>query len=105
MSVLETPRLLFRGQITWDPIVTNNRSKWYDENTARTVFQTRQDVAQYRRQAIGDVTTNGNWNPDGTHRAVFFNTNVIGVDVGHGPETKRSDDRSAGHVHRHARRC
>ena len=26
MSVLETPRILFRGQIAWDPIVTNNRN-------------------------------------------------------------------------------
>ncbi len=28
MSVLETPRLAFRGRITWDPIVTNKRPDW-----------------------------------------------------------------------------
>ena len=26
MSVLETPRILFRGNMAWDPIVTNNNA-------------------------------------------------------------------------------
>ena len=37
MSVLETPRLIFRGQVTWDPIVTNNQPQQYDENDSKTV--------------------------------------------------------------------
>ena len=38
MSVLETPRLVFRGQIAWDPITTNNYTQQYDEADARANF-------------------------------------------------------------------
>jgi hypothetical protein len=89
MSVLETPRLMFRGQITFDPIVTNNRPTQYDENDARTVFNGG-DVAAFRTAAIAAVFRNGqagNWNPDGTHRSTFFNTRITGVDIGNGPIT------------------
>ena len=49
MSVLETPRLMFRGRLTWDPIVTNNRSAQYDETDAKTVFDSSApDVARFR---------------------------------------------------------
>ena len=34
MSVLETPRIYFTGQMTWDPIVTNNYAQFYNEDTA-----------------------------------------------------------------------
>jgi hypothetical protein len=89
MSVLETPRLMFRGQITFDPIVTNNRAAQYDETGARTVFNGG-DVAAFRKAAIAAVFRNGqagNWNPDGTHRSTFFNTRITGVDIGNGPVT------------------
>jgi hypothetical protein len=84
MSVLETPRLIFRGKVTWDPIVTNNRPAQYDENDAETVFDPGEDVAAFRRAAIAAVVGGGNWNPDGTHRSTFFETSVIAVDSGHG---------------------
>ena len=38
MSVLETPRIYLKGEITWDPIVTNNDNTNYDEDTGETVF-------------------------------------------------------------------
>ena len=41
MSVLETPRLYFRGKATWDPIVTNNDPAQYDEDSSTTVFDSR----------------------------------------------------------------
>ena len=85
MSVLETPRILFRGQISWDPIVTNNYPANYDENTCETVFVKGEDVAAFRQSAINQVTTNGNWNPHGTFRSSFFDTYVSGVDQGNGP--------------------
>jgi hypothetical protein len=88
MSVLETPRIFFKGQISWDPIVTNNTASNYDENTGETVFPAVADrVKAFRQQAIGQVTTGGNWNPDGTHRVAFYNSAICGVDVGKGVET------------------
>jgi len=85
MSVLETPRLMFRGQITWDPIVTNNRSRQYDENNAQTVFAPGEGTAAFRQAAINAVVGGGNWNPQGTHRSTFFNTAIVSVDIGSGP--------------------
>lgn len=86
MSVLETPRLAFRGQITWDPIVTNNYEKFYDETTSTTLYGPGETVARFRAGAI-DAVTAGNWNPHGTHRSTFFETQVTSVDTGAGPTT------------------
>jgi len=83
MSVLETPRVYFRGQIAWDPIVTNNYPKFYDETTADNV-PAHQDAQAFRARAIQDVTGGGTWNPQGTHKSTFFQTEVSGVDVGAG---------------------
>lgn len=85
MSVLETPRLYFRGRTTWDPIVTNNSFLQYDEGESKTVFGAgANDVADFRKDAIAAVVGGGNWNPDGTHRSVFYETSIVGVDVGNG---------------------
>lgn len=82
MSILETPRLYFRGQITWDPIVSNNYPSLYDEATAQPLPDgISADV--FRAKAIADVV-NGNWNPHGSHRSTFFETFVSGVDLGCG---------------------
>lgn len=87
MSVLETPRLYFRGKITWDPIVTNNLAAQYDEDTSKTVFGSGAvDVAAFRADAVTAVT-GGNWNPHGTHRSTFYETSIVGVDVGNGLAT------------------
>jgi hypothetical protein len=89
MSVLETPRFYFKGEVSWDPIVTNNDPQHYDEATAEPVFSTAADkVAAFRKQAIADVTQGGNWNPHGTHRATFFNSTVTGFDAGAGDASK-----------------
>lgn len=87
MSVLETPRLFFRGRITWDPIVTNNRPQQYDENEGKTVFDSDNGVAAFRKDAIAAVTGPGNWNPHGTHRSTFYETFTVGVDTGGGLST------------------
>jgi hypothetical protein len=92
MSVLETPRLVFRGRVTWDPIVTNNRRAQYDENDAQTVFNAGADVAAFRKAAIAAVIGKrptgqefiSNWNPHGTHRSTFYDTSIVGIDVGNG---------------------
>jgi hypothetical protein len=88
MSVLETPRLYFRGKTTWDPIVTNNQAAQYDENDSATVFGTgAADVAAFRKDAIAAVVGGGNWNPHGTHRSTFYETSIVGVDLGNGTIT------------------
>ncbi|MDQ0464988.1 hypothetical protein QO010_002772 [Caulobacter ginsengisoli] len=87
MSVLETPRVLFKGTMSWDPIVTNNLAPAYDEANATTVFNVAETVKAYRAAAIANVASSVNWNPDGTHRSAFFSTCVSGVDVGNGVST------------------
>lgn len=82
MSVLDAPRIYFRGQITWDPIVTNNYPQLYDLATSKPVLGAG-TVADYRERARRAVT-GGNWNVHGTHRSTFFETAVTGVDLGDG---------------------
>jgi len=100
MSVLETPRIIFGGEISWDPIVTNNYKQFYDEDTAWTVFKRQESVDQFRESVITkeavynsshlidpsnpDSGGLGNWNPQGTHRSVMYDTFVSGVDLGEG---------------------
>ncbi len=82
MSVLDTPRVYFRGQMTWDPIVTNNYEQLYDLATSKPTLGGG-TVAAYRERARLAVP-GGNWNPHGTHRSTFFETTVSGVDLGEG---------------------
>jgi hypothetical protein len=86
MSVLETPRIYFTGQMVWDPIVTNNYAKFYNENTA-DLTPAGDPVADFRKRAI-DFVDPANWNPHGTHRSSFL-AEVSGVDTGNGLD--RSD--------------
>ncbi|MES2038397.1 MAG: hypothetical protein V4495_11195 [Pseudomonadota bacterium] len=90
MSILQTPRIHFKGQISWDPIVTNNYKRFYDENTSQTVMTPTETMQQFRQSAVESVKTGpggGNWNPHGTHRVQFFDTFVSSVDLGKGPVT------------------
>ena len=88
MSVLETPRIYFRGEMSWDPITTNNYCSNYDENTGESILPAAvNQVTAFRQQAIADVTNIGNWNPHGTHRSKLFNTSVCGFDLGSGLQT------------------
>ncbi len=90
MSMLEFPRIYFKGEISWDPITTNNYDNHYNENSGETIFPGVADkVKAFREQAIDAVVTGGrggNWNPHGTHRSTFFNTTVCGFDLGNGVE-------------------
>lgn len=101
MSVLETPRIIFGGKMTWDPIVTNNYEHFYDEDSAWTLFARQESVDAFRKMvATKEAVYNsghpinpkqpelggglGNWNPQGTHRSVMYETEVSGVDLGDG---------------------
>lgn len=106
MSILETPRIYFKGNISWDPVTTNNYATLnppgplsnegfgYDEDASLTTYQkspvdTAAEVAAFRAAAIEGVAGSGNWNPDGSYRSRFFNTEISGVDTGSGLD--RSD--------------
>lgn len=84
MSVLETPRLYFSGQMAWDPITTNNYPAIYDEAVANLLFGPDESVDQFRDQAVEDVLTLRNWNPQGTFRSTFFDSCICGADTGGG---------------------
>lgn len=101
MSVLETPRIYFRGQISWDPVTTNNfapssRVAAYDEDNVDATYkavpvQTEQ-VDAFRSGAIDEVPVDpsddlSSWNPHGTYRSNLFSTAVCGVDIGKGLDT------------------
>ncbi len=90
MSVLETPRIIFGGEVSWDPIVTNNYQNEYNEATSLPQMDFNETVEQFRSDAISAdaVINNGNWNPQGTHRSNFYNAYVSGVDLGSGIERK-----------------
>lgn len=95
MSILEFPRIYFSGEISWDPVTTNNNTyqDWtanYDEVGAdpqlngSPVLPTQ--VSSYRQAAIDQIATQ-NWNPAGTYRSNFYNCRVSGVDTGDGLKT------------------
>ncbi|MFZ6876057.1 hypothetical protein ACO0LF_28680 [Undibacterium sp. Di27W] len=84
MSILQIPRIHFKGQISWDPIVTNNYDNFYNEDTSQAVLTPPESMSQFRQAAIDAVKEDGNWNPHGTHRVKFFDAFVSSVDLGHG---------------------
>jgi hypothetical protein len=86
MSILDVPRIYLRGEVTWDPMVTNNFAQLYDSASGQAVLGGL-SAAEYREQVRQTVSA-GNWNPHGTHRARFVNVAVTGVDRGDG----RTDD-------------
>lgn len=93
MSVLETPRVYFRGTTTFDPVTTNNYPRNYDEMNAQSVVTPggshaalKAAVDGFRAGAVADVK-NGSWNPHGTYRSIFYETSVVGVDLGSGTNT------------------
>ncbi len=112
MSVLETPRIYFKGNVSWDPIVTNNYNSLYSETDLGTIYSpplpepptsgvslkpSIQDLASaFRTDAFAQVTPRyGNWNPHGTHRVNFFDATVNGADAGQGNWTEDSFVHSA----------
>lgn len=97
MSILEFPRVYFRGEVAWDPVTTNNypvdqAPAAYDELGCDSTLNTTQvltanQVAGFRQAAIDEVSNDGNWNPDGSYRCPFYNTYISGVDLGQGLDT------------------
>ena len=50
-------------------------------HSSKPIFE---QVRAFRQLAIGAVAQGGNWNPHGTHRVNFYESNVSGVDQGTG---------------------
>lgn len=99
MSILQRPRIYFRGDIAWDPVTTNNYpvgstriKSVYDEAHCESVLVktpvTAADVDDYRSEAVDGITKAGNWNPHGTYRSPFYDTRVSGTDKGMGLDTE-----------------
>jgi hypothetical protein len=95
MSILEFPRIYFNGEISWDPVTTNNNTfqAWnanYDEVGADPQLNGSpilpDQVARYRQTAIDQIAMQ-NWNPAGTYRSIFYDCRVSGVDIGAGLDT------------------
>ena len=89
MSVLEIPRIYFKGNVSWDPVTTNNHAYNYDETACTTVMPadlpTLQDEVQaFRDGAVAQIGGDGNWNPHGSYRSSFYDTAVCGFDLGSG---------------------
>ena len=96
MSVLETPRVYFKGEIAWDPVTTNNypvdqAPAAYDEDDCESTLYKATvgtaNVGPFRQAAIDEVVSSGNWNPQGSYRSPFFDTYISGVDMGCGLDT------------------
>lgn len=106
MSILEFPRVYFRGEVAWDPVTTNNYPTdprqyqsgqtpppaTYDEIGCDSHINSQQvlnasQVAAFRQAAINEVSSAGSWNPAGTYRCPFYNTYISGVDLGAGLDT------------------
>ena len=107
MSVLETPRILLPRPDRLGPDRHQQLPEFYDEDTAESALppaaSTQGQVTAFRQQAIAAVA-GGNWNPHGTHRSTFFETEVTGVDLGDGCRDRRSVHRYAVGLHGHAGR-
>jgi len=83
MSVLDTPRITFRGRMAWDPIVTNNYARNYSEPASEPTIGGG-TAADYRARSIATMVADGNWNIDGTHKSLMYDAEVTGVDLGDG---------------------
>jgi hypothetical protein len=92
MSVLEIPRIYFKGQVSWDPVTTNNYPTNYDETDCTTILPSevpgiQDEVQKFRAKAVAQIGSQGNWNPHGTYRSSFYEAAVCGFDRGKGAST------------------
>jgi hypothetical protein len=92
MTILETPRVYFKGEVSWDPVTTNNYTPAqapaaYDEDDCEATLNqvpVRTRVAAFRQAAVEEIVSAGNWNPQGTYRSPFYDTSISGVETGAG---------------------
>jgi len=78
MSVLAFPRLYLRGEMSWDPPVSNNDPAEYNRDTADAVYGLDEDADSFRARMIRQAVERGDWNYFGTHRCLLEDTAVVG---------------------------
>jgi hypothetical protein len=75
MSVLSFPRLYLKGEMSWDPIVSNNGSDYDGVRAEARFLSADETVQQFRDRLIDDV---GDWNYFGTHHCALYKAKVGG---------------------------
>jgi hypothetical protein len=78
MSVLAFPRLYLRGEMSWDPPVSNNIPDAYNSGTANAAYRPDEDPDAFRARMIRQTVERGDWNYFGTHRCLLEETTVVG---------------------------
>lgn len=78
MSVLQFPRIYFRGEMSWDPCLANNSRKLYNAAKVELVPPPGVSIDKYKQFVLGNVDKFGIWNYYGTHDAKFENVIVTG---------------------------
>jgi hypothetical protein len=78
MSVLAFPRLYLRGEMSWDPAVSNNDPAEYNRGSGDAVYQLDEDADTFRARMIRQTVERGDWNYFGTHRCLLEETTVVG---------------------------
>lgn len=81
MSVLQFPRLYFKGEVSWDPGLANNFGSLFDPQNVQLLIdnlppeQAKQNIID--RMGLGQQEL-GIWNYYGTHHAIFENVTITG---------------------------
>lgn len=91
MSVLTFPRLYLRGEMSWDPPVSNNSAAAYDSGSAGAVYGLDEDADAFRARMIRQTVERGDWNYFGTHRCALEATTVVGGTIDPGPTDVAAD--------------
>lgn len=88
MSITAFPRLYFKGEMSFDPSLSNNFPVYDQVNVAlgdawlRKALPESTTLEQYRRELPQRLIEEGSWNHYGTHRAIFeSNMRVSGVSL------------------------
>ena len=94
MSVLTSPRIYFKGTMSWDPGVANTTSSVYDSRAVEVKIPAGTTNATFPEFLINNLARFGVWNLYGSHDAKFehyaagrnqdSNTRVVGGTVGPG---------------------
>lgn len=77
MSISNFPRLYFKGNMSFDPSLSNNFSEYYDVVNAQLLNPEGISLAELKKKL--PFSQPGSWNHFGTHRAVFEQVKITGV--------------------------
>ncbi len=84
MSVLDHPRLYFRGEISWDPGLANNMAGLFDPEAVEVKLPDGVTIGQLKGFIAANVNELRIWNFYGTHDAAFEKVTITGATAGDG---------------------